>query len=620
MIKRSYWWIVILLHLGFVSQAQQVKDKNLPDTAAVNTLTRAGKLLMYEYPDSALHYFKEAIRLSEDPRMINENAENYNLAGVAHYVMGEYDQALPLFTKSLRMFEETENHYGLSSNYNSIGLIYQTQGRYEKAIEYHKKGVAQARIITNKDRMSLNNFNIGLAYDELGHYDSALYFVKLAYGQSSEVGFQRVILMSLNRMGMIFFHLKNYAEAETYFNKALHYKHYKTNWEDCLALIGLARIREAEGNYEAGIILALQSLSVAKKMGAKWDIIEAAETLSRLYARKNSYKEAYDISLMLQVYKDSVFNEAKEQQINYLHLNENELEKSRLEKQNLIQAGKLKQSRLQFVMAFIAAGSLLIIMMVLYSRHQQKLKLNLQLIATNQTIERQNKDLNEANQTKAKLFSIISHDMRGPFASLQGVLELLSSADVDEIQKQELFMRLAETYKNVSSTLDNLLQWSQSQMNGLVAHPKVVVVDELISKSLLFWKSSIAKKSIKIQYTPQQHKVYADMYQFKIVIRNIIGNAIKFTPASGTICIDTFEEKEKMVVSIKDSGIGIPPQIKENLFKFGKENHRPGTEQESGTGLGLMICYQLMEKNGGYIEVESEEQQGSTFLLHIPHR
>ena len=201
MIKSAYW-IFILVHLGFISSAQIEREGNFPDTAAINTLTRKGELLMYEHPDSALMYFKKAIQLSDEPRTANENAKNHNLAGVAHYVMGEYDQALPLFTKALRLFEKTKDHYGLSTCYNYIGLIYQTQHRYDKAIEYHKQGVMQGKLIHNKDRQSLNNFNIGLAYDETVRYDSALVFVKLAYQQSSEIGFQRVILMSKNRLGI----------------------------------------------------------------------------------------------------------------------------------------------------------------------------------------------------------------------------------------------------------------------------------------------------------------------------------------------------------------------------------------------------------------------------------
>ncbi|MBL0740735.1 tetratricopeptide repeat-containing sensor histidine kinase [Chryseolinea lacunae] len=615
---RSCLYMVVLLHLCFNGAAQPAHEKSIADTATINAISKKGQALVYENPDSALHYFGEAIRLSNGQQFEKENASNTLWAGVAYYVKGDYDQALPLFTMPLRTFEKNGDHFGLSSCYNYIGLIYQTQHRYDKAIEYHKKGVAHAKLINNKDRQCINNFNIGLAFDESGQYDSALIYVKLAYAQSGEIGFQRVLLMSMNRIGMILHHLKNDKEAELYFNRALAYKPYKNDWEESLALVGLAKIRDGQGKYEEGIAMALKGLSLAKKMHAKWDIIHATEILSNLYAHKKSYKEAFEMSQLMKAYKDSVFNEEKEKQINYIHLSENELAQAQLEKKNAIQSAELKQSRLQFTMTFIVATSFLIIMLVLYSRHRQKLKLNTQLMLTNKKIEQQNRELNEANQTKAKLFSIISHDMRAPFASLHGVLELLSSAEIDDQQRQELFVQLAEAFKTVSGTLDNLLQWSQTQMDGLVSNPKIHIVDELIDKTLLFWKSAIEKKALDVRFTRRSHKAYSDMYQLKIVIRNILGNAIKFTPASGAIYIDTYEGDGETIIAIRDTGIGIPPQLKENLFKFRKENQRLGTSEEKGTGLGLMICVQLIEKNGGSIDVESEDRKGSTFTIKVP--
>ena len=617
-LRHGISWNALLMLLCYAASAQSNDKVNVPDTMQVNALTRTGKSLVYDYPDSALRYFMKAIQLLEADPLSKMSADNKTLAGQAHYMLGEYDEALPLVMEALHSYEQLQDHYGLSSCYNYIGLIYQTQGRNDIAIGYHQKGVREGKTINNKDRQSINNFNIGLAYDAMKRYDSALHYLKRALSQSREVGLHRIIRMSFNRLGMVYYHLEDYEEAETFFRQALHYQEFTSNWEQCLSLVGLAKICDAQGKYDQGIQLGLKSLTLAKKIKAKWDIVHATETLTQLYAHQHSFREAYEMSMMMKAYQDSVFDEEKENKINYIHLKENELAKERLEKENAIQSGKLKQSNLQFALAVVVAISFLVILMVFFSRHQQKVKLNAQLMAINQKVEEQNRDLFELNQTKTKLFSIISHDMRAPFASLHGVLELMSSGDIDEEQRQELFIKLTEAYKNVSGTLDNMLQWAQSQMEGLQVKPQNLVVNDVITRTLSFWKSAIDRKGVEIRYTNRKHTAYADVYQLKIVIRNIIGNAIKFTPASGSIAIGTVQENGKTGIIITDTGVGIPPQIMDSLFKFRNENQRSGTDKEKGTGLGLMICNQLIGKNGGHIEVQSEEHKGSTFTIWVP--
>jgi signal transduction histidine kinase len=237
---------------------------------------------------------------------------------------------------------------------------------------------------------------------------------------------------------------------------------------------------------------------------------------------------------------------------------------------------------------------------------------------TNKKVEEQNKDLSEVNQTKNRLISILSHDMRAPFNSLHGLLELIRAGGISEQRRQELFEELTENFRAVSGTLDNLLQWTHSQMEGLRANPKILSVDDVVERNLKFWEASVKKKQLQVHFEHKHLSVYADQFQLKTVVRNILGNAIKFTPTGGSIHIESLSAGDKTGIVIRDTGVGMPEEMRASLFKFQRENQRRGTSQEKGTGLGMMISYQLLEKNGGTIEVESEENKGSSFRIWLP--
>jgi signal transduction histidine kinase len=198
------------------------------------------------------------------------------------------------------------------------------------------------------------------------------------------------------------------------------------------------------------------------------------------------------------------------------------------------------------------------------------------------------------------------------------MLDLLRMGGLDEQQQQLVAKDLSESFRSVSGTLDGLLQWAHSQMRGMDAAPQLLLADEVIEKAIQFWESSSYKKSIRCHHVPRGLTVYADSQKIETVVRNIVGNAIKFTPSQGNITIDTVQRADKTGIVVTDTGVGMPRQMKDEIFTFQRENRREGTLREKGSGLGLMISHQLTVNNGGNIEVDSEEGKGSTFIIWLP--
>ena len=230
-------------------------------------------------------------------------------------------------------------------------------------------------------------------------------------------------------------------------------------------------------------------------------------------------------------------------------------------------------------------------------------------------IEEQKKELLDLNRLKGKLLSIVSHDLRSPLGSLQGMLDLLSIGSLTPEQMNKITTDLSEKIANTVDTMDNLLRWSMSQMNGLQVNFSLVNLNEIVNQTSRFLEAAVNKKDIMIiNDVDKSIKVVADNEMIKIIIRNIISNAIKFSPTHSRITIYTEQiENEEILVHIKDEGIGMDEREIDNLFNPHSHFSKPGTQNEKGSGLGLMLCKELVEKQGGVLLVKSKKGEGSIF-------
>jgi signal transduction histidine kinase len=242
----------------------------------------------------------------------------------------------------------------------------------------------------------------------------------------------------------------------------------------------------------------------------------------------------------------------------------------------------------------------------------------------NQTILLQNKELKEINAIKDKFFSIIAHDLRNPFIGIKGITELmekeLKKLDNEKSnQLLQLTQMIGKSSMHAFELLENLLQWSRSQTGKININPQNTSIQLLISNTLSIVNVNAFKKNITIERDIlDSYKVYADISMTYTILRNLFTNAIKFTHPNGKIIIST-QMKEKLIeISIFDTGIGIEPENLEKLFRADIKFTNPGTDNEKGTGLGLLLCKEFIEKQGGKIWVTSKLGIGSTFTFTLP--
>jgi len=253
--------------------------------------------------------------------------------------------------------------------------------------------------------------------------------------------------------------------------------------------------------------------------------------------------------------------------------------------------------------------------------YKKLLDANEQINKQNDELELLNRRLTEAKATQDKLYAIIAHDLRNPLQFLLFSSDVLHS-DYDHMEEEAVRSYIGKVFKtvqNMSDLLENLLQWSMSQYGTLQCRPKSIDLSFMVEVILDLFEESAEKKNIRLQGDVPEHTwVVGDEDMVNSVLRNLVNNALKFTSPGGHVTISVRINEQFVVTSVEDSGQGIPKERLETLFKMGLNQSTDGTAKEKGTGLGLTLCKELIEKNGGKLTVQSGVGKGSCFRFSLP--
>ena len=271
------------------------------------------------------------------------------------------------------------------------------------------------------------------------------------------------------------------------------------------------------------------------------------------------------------------------------------------------------RGRLFLILAFLAL--LLVLGVFVFLRIR---KINNLLLQKNRLIAEQNHDLADNNALKDKLFSIIAHDLRTPLASFRDALDMISSGALDPEETRLFLTELTQQANNTSALVDDLLYWSRAQMKGIEALRKSTALAPVVQEVVGTLSDQASAKKLNVhQEVPAGLKLPLDVGIMKVIIRNILSNAIKFTPTGGDIYIEAGQSGDAVELRIKDTGIGMSDEIIDNLLNGNRANSRKGTNNESGTGLGLMFSRDLVQAHQASLHIASEPGKGATFTIAL---
>ncbi len=240
------------------------------------------------------------------------------------------------------------------------------------------------------------------------------------------------------------------------------------------------------------------------------------------------------------------------------------------------------------------------------------------LIRYHNRVAEQKIELERMNALNKRLFSTIAHDIRAPFSSAYSLMQLLDSEDISPEERKSMIRKLSSSFENLSRFLDELLDWSRLQLEEGEVASKIVDLDQLLDQIMALYEPMISSKMLQIDRTVEGGSVKIDEGGFSLMLRNIIHNAIKFTPNEGMITIRIAARDSHIVTRIADTGVGIDQGYLDKIVAGSESMSSRGTNNESGTGFGLQACIQYVRYSGGQVDIKSEKGAGTEFNVTLP--
>ncbi len=557
-----------------------------------------------------------------------------------HYYRGDIQESTFRLKDALLANEEINSQKWFGEIYCQLGENYRVAGAHNLAYENFMHSLELATKIKDSilissiyNRLAVYYFENTDLYPEISR-DSSIYYANLSLDLCQKLNNVRYIIANYNILALIYrYKFNNLDTSKLLLHKAadIALKYHKTT-----------QMPNIYYNIARGHMINMELDSAKKYIDEGYaiaDSLEMAEAkflfyllYSNYYAYVKDYQKAYEYANLYMIeYKKSQENKSSfkvKSALNELQYRNQEIEQER-------------QQQTRNFLLIIAAMIILffaVMMVVLFMRNKHIAKSNMRLIEQNEQIElnnleldkqnkiisEQNAKLEESNASKDKLFSIISHDLKNPISGLKEMITVLADNydSFEEEEKREILQELKSSSDVVLELLLGLLTWSRSQRNKIEYDPYKQDLYQLVYQNIAIVSTAAKNKNITIvNSVPENTTAFFDANMINTVVRNLLTNAIKFSKTNGKIVVKAEQyalNPNYVLISVADNGVGIPQDKLDKLFQIKHSFTTVGTGGEKGTGLGLLIVWDFIEKNYGKIWVESEVERGTTFYFTLP--
>jgi signal transduction histidine kinase len=646
-----------------IDSLENALKQKLADTTRIKTLVELSKQYQYVDYGKSKAYAEEALRIAEEKNLTKGKIIAYQNVGLVYTAGGDYSTALKYDNLALSNSLSLKDSAELTKGYNNIANDYHDLGEYDEAYFYFKESFRIAKALGDSFRMTVALHNVGRVFKELGQYDQALEHLELSKKMSEEIDDFVGIAYSYDELGDVYLRKGHYDSALALLRNSLritrkYEEHaleprsliriaqiysYKNDFEHALQVYdsarqlhektnnkyGIAEVELGRGSvflkqkqYDRALIDINNSLSIARSLNARILEIRCYYQLSELWEIKGDFKKSLANYKQYKALEDSLFSQDMQSKLLRDQVRfETEAKDSRiaeLSALNELRDDQIKREELNRNILVVVVALAAIVLITVYRSGQRRRQINMLLMQHQEDMEKRSDELERLNQVKDKFFSIISHDLRSPINALAGILDLMSKDAVKPEDFKHHTQELRSRFNHTRTLLNNLLDWTLLQMDKLNLQAAKIDLHKIVDENIQLLGSIKDKKIDLINNIPNTAIGFADSNTINLVIRNLMTNAIKFTNDGGKVEIAAEERGSEWLMSVRDNGIGIKPDVLKILFDKTAPYTTRGTANEKGTGLGLILCKEFVEKNGGKIWVESAENQGSTFWFTIP--
>ncbi|RZL50333.1 MAG: tetratricopeptide repeat protein [Pedobacter sp.] len=626
----------------YANQYRLLAEKNGIDTLVASAYLDMGNAhALRSNLDSALYYFKIGHEKAKAINFLNGIARGYINIGYTYDRLDRKKESVLYYEQALKIYKKINFKKGINQCITNLGSMYFDLKEYKTADHYFKQVLENLKETPN-DEMGLGSalYSLGGTNRRLGQSKTAMAFYRKSLAIREKIGDLNGIGLSNWGIGQLYVEQKEFKKALGYLNIALNNNRSLQNlYQECAVLmtvaeayIGLKDYKTAEKNAELALIRAKESSS-------KIAISLSLDVLADVYAAQKDYANALKFKAEYNAVNDSLKNNETTKEVILKDLRRVSTDNKVLEKDNKTITAKNSEYIIVISIITILLIAVAVLLALYYKRNLEKKAINLQLQKQKQEIADvneelgalneelttqmdiisvQNVELEKLNTVKNKFFSIVSHDLRSPLNNLKMLFELYRTGDLNETELGEMLTRLEDTIYNTANFLDNLLEWSKSQLEGITVKPSYVEINNIVDENIKLMDSQIKLKQLKVTNKMQGKIIaFADPNMINVVIRNILSNAIKFCSSADEVIFSATQNDEKVIFSIGDTGPGISDTDKTNLFNLAY-TISTGSAGEKGYHIGLILCKDMIQQNKGSIEVETKLGIGTTFNITLP--
>lgn len=600
------------------------------DSSKVLLLLRLGEQYESVSLDSAERLYHQAQKLAQEIDDQGLLSKAWSYLGIVKWLQGVYDESLKYHYKALAIREEMKNPVLVAYTYNNIGLVHFYTGNFSDAESSYRQALAIYQDLSDTEGESAAYTNLGLVKRYAQQGDSAIYYYEKSLALDMANGDEAGVATCYNNLGNAAKDHGEYQKALDYFTNALEVFNKQKDFRSVATIYGnIASTYLLQNKNEEALTKAREGAKMAREAGALAVLKDNYEHISKALSNLGRDQEALEYYKEYIHYKDSLVNVERWTQIDEIKTKYN-AEKQAAEAE--LRLSEAKRNRNFFIwlssLAMLAFISALVYVKNKRERNRELKYKNAQIIRQQLhlseslgDVNKLNSELERSNKAKDKFFSILAHDLKGPVVSIKQAITMVHN-HFDSFTSEEIKQyldKLKNSSERANNLLVNLLDWSLSQKGLISFSPEENDIVDMLEQNIQLKKGIAEQKGIALVWEkPEPLLISCDFGMVNTVIRNLISNALKFTPSNGSIHIDLEHDEEKVKVKVKDSGVGMSKQKVESLFLIDQAQSEKGTEGESGTGLGLILCREFIEMHDGKIGVESEIDQGSEFWFELP--
>lgn len=557
-----------------------------------------------------------------------------NSMGLIEIKRGNYSVGLQNSLSAIDIFEKQNLFDELSTAYNNLAEAYFKTNQIDKAIDFNFKALDVRKKIDDRTGIIASTKNIADLYALRKEHRKAIEYYENVLEMLNPTKDQSLRGEILPKLGNQYLEFKEYDKASEYLVEGLKYNRKQNNQEGILlALNAIGNLNLQKRKVKLAEIQLDEAYGIAQKLDNKSALLENYKLHIALDSTRGYFQNAffwqnkyYDLKDELSKVDQPVFPVSTEP-LELINSNPIEEEINNFEDEE--NSNKIVKTWLQNPLvlygALAATAILLTLLLLNYLKSKtyrntivEQKELLKQEQERSEAILEQTHHLEEVNQVKDKLFSIVSHDLKDSISSIKAFLDLLKEDSISKEEFRELIPELSENANNASSLLFNLLNWSKSQMQNLEPNPELFNIQDVFHTKMALVEQKVEDKRIVLIDESQRDFAYADKSMMEIVIQNLITNAVKFSRTGDVITVSNQDVNGKALICVEDTGVGISEENIKKLFNANKNFTTVGTKNEKGTGLGLTIAKDLVELNNGRIWVESTVNVGSKFFIELP--